>query len=60
MCADPTMNETVWFVEPIEHGGMETDSLVVEDVEDRGDEYELRTPDGETLTVAKGNVDRIE
>jgi len=54
------MNETVWFVEPIEHGGMETDSLVVEDVEDRGDEYELRTPDGETLTVAKGNVDRIE
>lgn len=54
------MNETVWFEEPIEHGGAETDSLVVEDVDDRGGEYELRTPDGETLTVDEGNVDRIE
>lgn len=57
---DPTMNETVWFTEPIEHGGSETDRLVVEDVDDQGEEYEFRTPDGETLTVPKSKVERIE
>ena len=54
------MNETVWFDEPIEHGGTQVDRLVVEDVDDRGEEYELRTPEGETLTVPKQRVDRIE
>lgn len=54
------MNETVWFTEPIDHHGHETDRLVVEDADDRGDEYVLRTPDGETLRVSKAVVDRIE
>ena len=54
------MNETVWFKQPIEHSGAETDRLIVADVDDREDEYELRTPNGETLTVPKENVDRIE
>ena len=54
------MNETVWFDEPIEHDGVEVDRLVVEDVDDRGEEYEFRTPDGETITVSKDRVDRIE
>ena len=54
------MNETVWFEEPIEHGGTDVDRLVVEDVDEKDDEYELRTPQGETLTVPKENVSRIE
>ena len=54
------MTETVWFEEPIEHSGAETDRLVVEDAHDRDDEYEFRTPAGETLTVPKANVRRIE
>lgn len=52
--------ETVWFDEPIEHSGRQTDSLVVEDVDDLGDSYELTTPDGESITVPKEQVDRIE
>lgn len=53
-------NQTVWFSEPIDHRGEDTDRLVVEDVDDLGDEYEFQTPDGETLTVSKEQVDRIE
>ena len=58
--AGSSMTETVWFDEPIEHGGAQTDRLVVEDAHDRDDVYEFRTPEGETLTVPKENVRRIE
>ena len=54
------MTETVWFKEPIEHSGRETDRLVVEDVDERENEYEFRTPEGETLTVRRERVERIE
>ena len=54
------MNETVWFEEPIEHRGTDVDRLVVDDVDEKDGEYEFRTPDGETVTVPKENVSRIE
>lgn len=54
------MTETVWFEDPIEHAGTETDRLVVATAHDRGEDYELRTPDGETVTVPKAKVERIE
>lgn len=54
------MTRTVWFKEPIEHGGMETDSLVVDRLTETETTYELVTDVGDTLTVQKENVDRIE
>lgn len=54
------MTRTIWFADPIEYKGLKTDSLVVDRLSESGSDYELTTDTGETLTVEKSNVARIE
>ena len=54
------MTKTVWFKEPIEYDGLKTDSPVVDRLSESETTYELTTDTGETVTVQKDDVDRIE